>query len=323
MDSQRLRRDDVLHEVLQAIRLRSALYCRARMSARWGFRTALRDDARFHFITSGRCWVQDDGPDGPILLNQGDLVILTQGQSHVMRDDLDSPVEALSSLLERHPLDEKKNFVWENGGDCTTMLCGGFRLEERRANPLLATLPRVLVVRKSESAGFSLLSAFNLVEAELAAGNPGSEAIISRISDAIFLQAIRASFTANHGGTPPWVRALLHTQIGEALVAMHSRLHEPWTVEALASEAGMSRSAFSSQFRELVGEPPMSYLTRWRLNRVAFLLRTSDEKIVAIAHKVGYDSEASLSKAFKRCFGLSPGAYRRHCVVANDGAKAT
>lgn len=204
MDSQRdLRRDDVLNEVLQAIRLRSALYCRARMSARWGFRTALRDDARFHFITSGRCWVQDDGPDGPILLNQGDLVILTQGQSHVMRDDLDSPVEALSSLLERHPLDKKKNFVWENGGDSTTMLCGGFRLEERRANPLLATLPRVLVVRQSESAGFSLYSAFKLVEAELAAGNPGSEAIISRISDAIFLQAIRASFTANHGGTPP------------------------------------------------------------------------------------------------------------------------
>jgi len=91
-------------------------------------------------------------------------------------------------------------------------------------------------------------------------------------------------------------------------------------VEALASEAAMSRSAFSSQFRELVGEPPMSYLTRWRLNRVAFLLRTSDEKIVAIAHKVGYDSEASLSIAFKRCFGLSPGAYRRHCVVANDGS---
>jgi len=237
-----------------------------------------------------------------------------------MRDDLDSPVEALSSLLERHPLDEKKNFVWENGGDCTTMLCGGFRLEERRANPLLATLPRVLVVRQSESAGFSLYSAFKLVEAELAAGNPGSEAIISRISDAIFLQAIRASFTANHGGTPPWVRALLHTQIGEALVAMHSRLHEPWTVKSLASEVGMSRSAFSSQFRELVGEPPMSYLTSWRLNRVAFWLRTSDEKIAAVAAMVGYDSEASLSKAFKRCFGSSPGTYRRLHTDAGGGA---
>ncbi len=91
-------------------------------------------------------------------------------------------------------------------------------------------------------------------------------------------------------------------------------------MEALAAKVGMSRSAFSSQFRELVGEPPMSYLTRWRLNRVAFLLRTSDEKIVAIAHKVGYDSEASLSKAFKRCFGLSPGVYRQYCFVANDGS---
>src|SRR6266852_567299 len=99
------RRNEVLNEVLQAIRLRSALYCRARMSARWGFRTAQRDDARFHFITSGRCWVED-GSAEPVLLNQGDLVILTQVQSHIMRDDLDSPLEPLTSLLERHPLDE-------------------------------------------------------------------------------------------------------------------------------------------------------------------------------------------------------------------------
>src|SRR5437899_5337421 len=132
-----LSRERVLTEVLQAVRLRSALYCRARMTSRWGFKVEQRDHARFHYITSGRCWIEIDDTHDPLQLNQGDLVILYRGQAHTLRDHLDSPVERLAELLLRLPLDRKKNFVWENGGDRTTMLCGGFRLEERTANPLL------------------------------------------------------------------------------------------------------------------------------------------------------------------------------------------
>src|SRR6266567_2499272 len=183
-----LSRGDVLNEVLHSIRLRSAVYCRARMTSRWGFRVEQRDHARFHYVTSGQCWIEVDGTHDPVQLHEGDLVILSRGQGHTLRDRLDSPVEPLAELLLRIPLDKKKNFVWENGGESTTMLCGGFRLEERNANPLLTSLPPVLVIRDRTAPGISLRSAFQLVEAELAEGGGGSEALVSRISDVIFLQ---------------------------------------------------------------------------------------------------------------------------------------
>src|SRR5258708_4947065 len=178
---------DVLNEALQAVRLRSALYCRARMTSRWGFKIEQRDHARLHYITSGQCWIEIDGALDPFQLNEGDLVIMTGGQAHTLRDDLDSPVERLAELLLRLPLDKKKNFVWENGGECTTMLCGGFRLEEREANPLLSSLPPVLGIRDRVAPGASLRTAFQLVGAELAQAGPGSEALLSPLSPVFFL----------------------------------------------------------------------------------------------------------------------------------------
>jgi AraC-like DNA-binding protein len=282
-----------------------------------------RDHARFHYITGGQCWIEIDGARDPMQLNAGDLVILTDGQAHTLRDQLDSPVERLAELLLRRPLDDKKNFVWENGGGCTTMLCGGFRLEERKANPLLTSLPPVLVISDGAVPGVSLRSVFQLVEAELAEAGPGCEALVSRISDVIFLQAVRASFAANSDQAPGLVRGLRDPPIGKALAAVHRQLDRSWTVATMAREVAMSRSAFSSRFVELVGEPPMSYVSRWRLNRAAFLLRSSDSKLAEVAVRVGYKSEASLSRAFRRCFDLSPGAYRRYCVAGNDDGSAT
>jgi AraC-like DNA-binding protein len=300
--------------------LRSAIYCRATMTGKWGFRVERRDHARFHFVKTGRCWLEADGSDEPIRLETGDLVILTGGQGHVLRASLDSPVEPLVDLLKRLPLDQKKVFLWENGGPCTTMLCGGFRLEEQRVNPLLSTLPPLLIVRDHVTAGISLRAAFELAEAEVVAGHPGSEALVSRMSDVIFLQAVRASIAVDCARAPGFIRGLSDPAVGRALAAIHSRLDLAWTVEALAKEVGMSRSAFSSRFAGLVGEPPMTYLSRWRLNRAALWLRSSDMKILKVSMAVGYDSEASLSRAFKRLYGLSPGMYRRHCAAADGDA---
>ena len=214
----------------------------------------------------------------------------------------------------RFPLDAKKNFVWENGGAGTTMLCGGFRLEEGKANPLLASLPPVLVARDGIAAGVSLRSVFQLVDAEMAAAAAGSEALVSRMSDVIFLQAVRSSFAADCEQAPGLVRGLRDPAIGKSLVAMHSRPDYAWTVEVMAEEVAMSRSAFASRFVELVGETPMGYLSRWRLNRAALWLRSGDSTLAQVATRVGYQSEAAMSRAFKRCFGLSPGAYRRQSM---------
>lgn len=312
MGTQDLHPADVLNEVLQAVRLRSAIYCRATMTGNWGFRVAQRDHARFHFVKTGSCWIEVDGAKDGQYLMAGDLVILTSGQRHSLRASPDSPVEDLVDLLKRYPLDPKRNFLWDNGGPATALLCGGFHLEEQRANPLLSTLPPVLIVRDGMNASIFLRGAFELAEAELVAGNIGMDALVSRMSDVIFLHAIRASFASTSTQAPGLLRGLSDPSIGRALAAMHSRVDCAWTTQLLAKEIGMSRSGFSSRFFELLGEPPMTYLTRWKLNRAAFLLRSNGLKIPSVALAVGYESEASFSRAFKRCFGLSPGAYRRH-----------
>jgi hypothetical protein len=240
------------------------------MTASWGFKVEKRDHARFHYIMSGQCWLEAQGERNPVRLSAGDLVILTAGQAHILRDDLGSRVEPLADLLRRLPLDGKKNFVWENGGECTTMLCGGFRLEERRANPLLESLPALLVIRDNASTGVSLPSVFGLIDTELVAGTQDSEALVCRLSDVIFLQALSATLTAGCAQAPGLVRGLNDPAIGRALAALHARLDHAWTVEALAKEAALSRSVFSARFADLVGEAPMSYLNRWRLNARPF-----------------------------------------------------
>jgi AraC family transcriptional regulator, alkane utilization regulator len=261
------------------------------------------------------------GHPAPIRLEAGDLAIMTQGQAHTLRDELDSPVEKLAELLKKVPLDSRKNFVWDNGGEATTMFCGGFRLEERRANPLLASLPPVLVVRDGPNTGVSLKSAFALADAEMTAGGPGWEALVSRVSDVVFLHAIRANLAGAGREVPGLVRGLNDPSIGAAMAMLHSEIDRAWTTTAVAKEVGMSRSGFSARFVELVGEPPMTYLARWRLNRAAFMLRTDECKIADVALSVGYVSEAALSRAFKRSFGVSPGAYRRYCAASrNDGS---
>src|SRR5262249_38616064 len=121
--AKRLNAENVLNEVLQSIRLRSAIYCRARVTGDWGFRVEARDHARFHFVKSGYCWAEIDGTKDPIRLDKGDLAILTKGQGHILRSSLNSRVEPLVALLKQLPLDRKRSFVWDNGGAATTMLC--------------------------------------------------------------------------------------------------------------------------------------------------------------------------------------------------------
>jgi AraC-like DNA-binding protein len=234
-----------------------------------------------------------------------------------MRDDLSSPLQLLEQILERRSIGEKKARILRAGADgkATTMLCGRFLLEESGVNPLAVSLPPALIVRgKSDTSG-CLHSAFLLMEAELGAGRPGAEAVVSRLMDVIFLQAIRSSVAMDQPQKPSWVGALLDPVIGKALVTIHTRLGASLNVDALAREIGMSRSAFSARFAQLVGEPPMSYVTRWRMNRAAYFLRSTDKKIAAVASSVGYDSAPALIRAFKQFFGVSPGAYRRHFSI--------
>jgi AraC family transcriptional regulator, alkane utilization regulator len=311
--------EEVFNDVLQAIKLRSIVFVRSKWTAPWGFYSKAPIQPRFHFVLSGRCWFSAEDFIEPTCIRDGDLVIVAPDQPYRMRDELSSQTLLLDDIIKRRSPDEKKARVFScgSGGEATRLLCGCFFLEELSLNPLARSLPAALIVRRESDAGDSLRSAFYTIENEYSAGRPGAEAIVTRLMEVIFLQAIRASFEWDRKCRPGWISALQDPAIGKAVVMIHARLSSTLTVDALARESGMSRSAFAARFTQMLGESPISYVARWRMNRAAQLLGASDEKIAAVAHKVGYESVTAFTKAFKQHLALSPGAYRRHCPLSD------
>ena len=198
------------------------------------------------------------------------------------------------------------------GGAATTLVAGYFSTEKGAPNLLFDSLPPVVHVKGDAGTTVRWLEAnLQFVASEMASGEPGFETIVSRLADILVVQAVRAHLAQSGGGCKGWLRALVDPQIGRALSLIHEKPEDDWTVESLASKVGMSRSAFAARFTQLVEEPPLTYLTRWRMQKASRLLETSHAGVAEIAKRVGYDAEAAFSKAFKRWIGVAPGAYRR------------
>ena len=304
--------EDVLANILQSLRLQSTLYCRAQMGAPWGFRVARREVASFHIVTGGTCWLTVEGTDKPALLTEGDLVILLHGHAHTMTDHPETPVTRLEDLVPRQPVEKEGIFSSGGQGAATTLVCGSLQLEDSTTNPLFSILPPLLHIQSQHRQSPSWLGAIvQLVKAEASANQLAAETVIRRFSEILFIQAVRTYLSMVDGGKQGWFNALKDPQIGQALVLVQSQPDDPWTVESLAYRVGLSRSTFSAKFKQLVGEPPMHYITRVRLTKAASLLRTHPATLVEVALSIGYDSEVAFSKAFKRHFGIAPGAYRQ------------
>ncbi len=312
--------EDVLADLLQSIHMRSTLYCRANMSAPWGFRVSHREVASFHIVTGGACWLSVEGFDRLVQVSEGDLVILPHGHAHTMSDHPTSLVTRLEDLEPKQPIGKDGIFYSVGQGATTTLVCGGLQLEEQHTNPLLSLLPAFMHVKSQPEQSQSWLpSLVDLVKLETSRNRPAAETVILRLSEILFIQAVRSCLSVADGGDTNWFRALKDPQIGQALVLILRRPGEPWSVKSLGSYVGLSRSAFSARFRQLVGEPPMQYLTRARLAKATAALRTGPATLVEIAHSIGYDSEVAFSKAFKRFFGMAPGNYRMN-RTARDSA---
>ena len=196
-------------------------------------------------------------------------------------------------------------------GARTTFICGAFAFPTGPSHPLLGLLPPVMHIRAGDngsSDGFHTV--MKLLASETASGRAGSEVIARRLSDVLFIQILRA-WVDGLAERTSWLGALRDPRIGAALALVHADPGRPWTVDALAGEVGMSRSTFSELFAELVGEPPMRYISRWRLQVAAQLLRQGELSLAAVADRVGYRSHPGFARVFSREFGLAPGAYRR------------
>lgn len=302
---------DVVSDLLDSVRVRSTVYCRSDMRAPWGFGVQAHGNPSFHVVTDGDCWLEVDGDASPLHLRSGDLVLLPAGPTHRVRDELSSATEWLDEILAGRPLDGNGRLRYGGTGRRSEIVCGGFVLEGELANPILRALPPIVHVRSMGSSPAPWVAAtLELVAAVTASEAPGAEAVLRRLADTMLTQALRIAL-ADLASTDP-VRAitLRDPQIATAVHLIHEHPEQGWTVERLASEVAYSRSAFAARFRELVGESPISYVTQTRLAIAATLLERPDLTLTEVARRTGYAGESSFSRAFKRAYGLSPGAYR-------------
>jgi AraC-like DNA-binding protein len=298
-------------DLLRGIRLQSSIYFRTEFQAPWGI-AVVKDCAVFHIVEHGACWLQLNGVAAPVRLSEGDFVVVTRGQPHTIRDKLGTPTVDFFDLVKAHGSGNSGALHFGGRGALTKIVCGGMIFENRDSNPMLAILPSVLHVKRTEERARRLGLTTAHVRSELDSGEPGSNEVVTRLADILFIQAVRAYFeenseTANAG----WLAALRDKQIGQALAILHSHPHRPWTVTSLAQQLAMSRSNFAARFRELVGEPPQRYFKRLRIHAAVARLRTSGDKLSAIAAAAGFESVAAFARAFKRHTGQTPGEYRK------------
>ena len=299
---------DVLTDVLSTLQLTGSLYFRTELAAPWGMRFAPPMPAMFHVVAEGTGWLTMDDEATSRPLQAGEVVLLPHGDGHALSDDPASPLVAI-------PIDATPRRACQvlryGEQPAALLLCGTFHFGHPRSHPLLALLPPVIHLPGAASA--ELAATLTAIGTESGVPRPGAETILRRLADVLFVQIIRAWIE----GQPPawaaggWLGALRDPQIGAALGAMHRQPAHPWTVAELAQVAALSRTSFATRFAALVGAPPAQYLTRWRMHLATLALRQEPIGLLEVAHRVGYDSEAALSKAFKREFGMPPGTYRR------------
>ncbi|MEM6995551.1 MAG: AraC family transcriptional regulator, partial [Myxococcota bacterium] len=293
-------------ETLHLLELTGTLYCCAELTAPWGIDIPALDGClSFQIVTAGRCWLEVDGAP-PRWISRGSLTLIPHGTPHRAKSDPDSDCVPLASLPVQSITERYELLRHGGGGDPTHVTYGVVRFDHVAAERLVSLLPTLLHIDTDHGDDW-LHSTARWAAREASALRPGGETVITRLAELLVIQAVRAWLESAPEAQQGWLAALRDERIGLALAAIHRAPSDPWNVESLAREAGMSRSAFSAKFSELVGQPAMHYVTHWRMQLARARLRSTTEPIAAVAGQLGYASEAAFCKAFKRTFGVTPG----------------
>ncbi len=306
---------DALSQVLDAVKLRGSIYFHTHFSPPWGVRVpAYGRVARFHMALRGDCWLRVKGSQQALRLATGDLAVIPHGAEHILSDAPDREAIDVDEVVQRSGYVGEGALVYgdENENLACKLFCGHFEFDEGTLHPILQSLPDVIHVPNTQSMNaYWLESMLRFVSAEITADRAGSEAIIHRLSEIVFIQVIR-TFVDDVGDDAGSLAAVLHPQFGRCLSKVHAAPEEQWTVETMASEAGMSRTVFAERFSALMGMTPLGYVTHWRMQQARRKLIDTELPLIEIAEGVGYGSEAAFSRAFKRQFDVTPGELRRH-----------
>jgi AraC-like DNA-binding protein len=315
---------DPLADVLTSVRLTGSVFFRVECAPPWVAEappsSAIAGQVmpgvdhviEFHAITRGRCvgGIVGEAPTG---LEAGDVICFPHGDPHVLAS---APgLRATPDLTSyARPQDAPLPFRvrYGTGPAEVELVCGFFGCDARPFNPLLAALPRVLRASDRDGPRSGWLSRFvEVAEAESRSPGPGGEGVLSRISELMFVELVRRHVEALPPNRSGWLAGLRDPHVGRALTALHASPGDAWTVDGLARAVGLARSSLAERFAALIGEPPMQYLTRWRMQVAAGLLATTHDGVAAIGARVGYASEAAFNRAFKKSVGVPPATWRR------------
>jgi AraC-like DNA-binding protein len=313
---------DVLSDALRVIRLKGALYLNAEFREPWCVAAPGGNDlasvlapgcervAICHLIVEGRCWTQLPGGDA-VPLAAGEVVVLPHGDAHLIGSGRDHAPMATGDAVEVK-VPTLASMRYGGDGAATRIVCGWFAYERNVSSPVMATLPRLFRTNiRQRPSGAWLENSIRYALGETTSGRAGSDVIADKLAEVLFVEALRGyieELPEQHTG---WLAGLRDPLIGRSIALMHERPADAWTVASLAQAVYVSRTVLAERFMQLVGVPPMQYLTQWRMALAAHLLHGGRLSLTRIAEEIGYESEAAFSRAFKREYGAPPGVWRR------------
>lgn len=316
---------DVLSDVLRAVRLTGAVFFAVEASAPWVAATPkgatiagnVMPEAEhvitFHAVTEGGCWAElEDGSLPPFRVGTGDIVMAPMADPHVLCSKPGMRAPPNMGMYYR-PADRQLPFIVDQlggGGERTRFACGYLGCDLRPFNPVLQALPRIVHARAAEGTG-GMAQLIRMAIDESTARRSGGETVLSKVAELMFVEVVRRYIDTLPKDATGWLAGLRDPHVGAALHLMHARPAEAWTLERLAHEVGLSRSVFADRFTHHMQDSPMQYLTRWRMQLATRLLERPGIGVAQVAAEVGYESEAAFNRAFKKCVGAPPGAWRR------------
>jgi AraC-like DNA-binding protein len=316
---------DALSDVLRAANLTGGVFLHAEFFAPWCIAARVAPEhcapllgpashlIIYHYVLEGDLFVRIEGEQGEdLVVGAGELILLPRNDLHLMGSDLSLPPVAGKEVI-RMPDDGGLFSIHHGGkGSRTRMVCGFLGCVSAEGNPVISSLPALLRLKVEQGGAADWIrSTFQYAAEEVSSGRPGSETVLAKLSELLFVETVRRYAETLPEGRTGWFAGLREPHVARALALMHRDITRRWTVDDLGREVGLSRSALADHFVRLIGAPPMQYLARWRMQVAAQKLRDTRISLAQIADAVGYDSEAAFSRAFKKTFGTAPATWRR------------